>query len=132
MVDSSIRLVTVIFEVADLNRSVYLYREGFGIDLHEGTDNDLPADRWLAGKHAAYSWHEGAHLHFALYQAKTTRSSTGAQVGFQVEDLDRAHTRAVQAGATVLHDVRAEPWGPTARYLDYDGNVISLTQGHAN
>ena len=37
------RLVTVVLEVTDLERSVDLYRDGFGLDLHiddhEGADH---------------------------------------------------------------------------------------------
>ncbi len=128
------RLVLVLFEVANVERSTSLYRDAFGIELHQGADNELEGsgemagDRWLAGRHAAHSWHEGAYLHFALYQAKSTQTTTQAQVGFMVPDLAAAHDRAVLAGATVLHPARREPWGATARYLDYDGNIVSLTQ----
>jgi predicted enzyme related to lactoylglutathione lyase len=45
-----------------------------------------------------------------------------------VDDIDIAHASAVAAGAEVIHAPRPEPWGSTARYRDYDGNVISLTQ----
>ena len=55
-------------------------------------------------------------------------TTTQAQIGFIVQDLESAHARAVIAGATVLHPARPEPWGATARYLDYDGNIVSLTQ----
>ena len=122
------RIVAIILEVQDVDRSAALYREAFGVDLHPGADNEAAGDRWLGGRHAAYSWYEGAYLHFALYQAKTNESTRLAQVGFSVLDIDGAHAHAVAAGATVLHPPRPEPWGATARYLDYDGNVISLTQ----
>ena len=40
---------------------------------------------------------------FALYEVKdTTSTTTGAQVGFRVADLDAAHERATAAGAVVL------------------------------
>ena len=32
------------------------------------------------------------------------------------------------AGATLVHEPRAEPWGTSARYRDLDGNVVELTQ----
>lgn len=125
-----VRLVTVVLEVADLDRSVALYRDGFGLDLHvtdhEGGGHGAD-DRWTSGRHAATSWTDGAYLHFALYESKgeVTRH---AQVAFRVEDLPAAHAAAVAAGAEVLHEPRAEPWGTSARYRDPDGNVIELTQ----
>ena len=32
------------------------------------------------------------------------------------------------AGATVVHGPRSEMWGRSARYRDFDDNVIELTQ----
>ena len=119
------RLVAVILEVSDLERSVSLYRDGFGLDLHPG-DNAVE-DRWIGGVHAEISWTQGAYLHFALYSAKG-QPTTGAQISLSVENVEAAHAAAVDGGARVLHEPRAEPWGRSARYADFDGNVIELTQ----
>ena len=121
------RLVAVVVEVSDLDRSVRLYQDGFGLDLHE-SDHDKTGDRWIGGRHAATSWADGAFLHFALYQAKADGPTKGVQIGFAVADIDSAHPRAVAAGAIVVHEARDEPWGRSARYRDFDGNVIELTQ----
>ena len=118
------RLVAVVLEVSDLDRSLTSYREGFGLDLHvadHGGD-----DRWTSGRHAATSWAHGAFMHFALYASET--ATTRAQVAFQVHALSEAHRRATEAGAEVLHDPKDQPWGRAARYRDFDGNVIELTQ----
>lgn len=124
------RLVTVVLEVADLDRSMALYRDGFGLDLHlsdhHGAEHGAD-DRWVSGRHAAVSWTEGAFVHFALYEAKGPPTS-GAQVSFRVDDVVAAHRAAVSAGAEVLHEPRTEPWGTSARYRDLDGNVVELTQ----
>ena len=119
------RLVSVVLEVADLARSERLYREGFGLELHSSHHDD--DDRWIGGAHAAVSWTDGAFAHFALYAAKGGEPTTGAQVGFRVDDLDSAHERAVAAGAGVIHGPIAQPWGRSARYRDFDGNVVELT-----
>jgi predicted enzyme related to lactoylglutathione lyase len=119
------RLVAVILEVSDLDRSAALYRDAFGLNLHPG-DNKVD-DRWTGGRHAEISWREGAYLHFALYPAKE-RPTSGAQVTLSVEDIDIAHAAAVRAGAHVFHEPRTEPWGRSGRYGDFDGNVIELTQ----
>jgi len=125
------RLVTVVLEVADLDRSMALYRDGFGLDLHlsdhQGGDHGGD-DRWISGRHAAVTWRDGAFLHFALYESRQGGRTSGAQVSLAVDDIDSAHRRAVAAGAEVLHPPRAEPWGTSARYRDPDGNVVELTQ----
>jgi predicted enzyme related to lactoylglutathione lyase len=119
------RLVAVILAVSDLDRSTTLYRDAFGVDLHPGDNGGN--DRFTGGHHAEISWVEGAYLHFALYPAKD-RPTTGVQISLNVDDIESAHDRAVKAGATVLHEPRPEPWGRSARYEDFDGNVVELTQ----
>jgi predicted enzyme related to lactoylglutathione lyase len=119
------RLVAVILEVSDLDRSVALYRDAFGIDLQPG-DNGVD-DRWTGGQHAEISWTDGSYLHFALYPAKE-RPTSHAQITLSVSDIEDAHAAAVGAGAIVLHEPRDEPWGRSGRYEDPDGNVIELSQ----
>ncbi len=119
------RLVAVILQVSDLDRSTALYRDAFGLDLHPG-DNGVD-DRWIGGRHAEISWRDGTYLHFALYPMKE-QPTHGAQITLSVEDIDSAHATAVRAGAHVLHEPRAEPWGRSGRYEDFDGNVVELTQ----
>lgn len=120
------RLILVVLEVESLNASIRFYRDLLGIplvmDLDHGGD-----DRWISGAHAAISWHDGAFLHFALYQSKGV-VTRGVQIGFPVDDLDTAHKRLVAEGVRVDHAPRNEPWGKTARYVDPDGNSVSLTQ----
>jgi catechol 2,3-dioxygenase-like lactoylglutathione lyase family enzyme len=120
------RLVTVVLVVRDLDRSIALYRDGFGLDLHVGDHEG--DDRWTSGRHAAVSWADGAFMHFALYASKDGRATSGAQVGFRVRDLDAAHDRATAAGAVAEHPPKPQPWGRSARYRDFDGNVIELTE----
>lgn len=120
------RLVAVVMEVADLDRSIGLYSEGFGLDLH--VDDHEGGDRWISGRHAATSWTDGQFLHFALYASKDGSTTNRSQVAFRVDDLADAHLRAIDAGAEVVHPPKAQPWGQSARYRDFDGNVVELTQ----
>ncbi|HXX48335.1 MAG TPA: VOC family protein [Myxococcota bacterium] len=122
------RLLLVVLEVADLDRSVRFYRDLLGLALHlQDHASETAGDRWISGAHAATSWHDGAFLHFALYQTKgvVTRD---VQIGFATDDLDGAHERLASAGVRYDHGPRDEPWGRTARYRDPDGNSVSLTE----
>jgi len=121
------RMSALVLEVSDLAASARFYGELVGLDLHVGSDNGAPGDRWISGDHRAISWGKGAFLHFALYQSKgeTTR---GAQVGFACDDVASIHARLVAGAARVIHAPRPEPWGETARYEDPDGNVVALTE----
>jgi predicted enzyme related to lactoylglutathione lyase len=123
------RLIFIALNVSDLERSAAFYREAFGIDLHRDR-NEPETDVWIGGDHAAFSWTDGAFLHFALFPASPPERpvSRDAQLGLAVADIDEAHARAVAGGAAVVHGPREEPWGTTSRYRDTDGNLISLTQ----
>lgn len=124
--DDDSRLVTVVLVVSDLDRAVTLYADGFGLDLH--VDDHEGGDQWTSGRHAATSWTEGAFIHLALYESKDGEVTTNAQIAFRVADLDDAHDRALTAGAELVHEPMAQPWGRSARYRDIDGNVVELTQ----
>jgi len=123
------RLIFIALNVSDLERSSAFYREAFDIDLHRDR-NEPETDAWIGGGHAAFSWTDGAFLHFALFPASPPERpvSRDAQLGLAVADIEEAHARAVAAGASVVHGPREEPWGMTSRYRDPDGNLVSLTQ----
>jgi len=126
MPDDTNRLVTVVLVVSDLDRAVKLYGAGFGLDLHVGDHHG--DDPWTSGRHAATSWTDGAFMHFALYESKDGEVTSGAQIALRVADLEAAHRRAVAAGAEVIHEPRSQPRRRSARYRDFDGNVIELTR----
>lgn len=65
---SANRLVTVVFTVAQLDRSISMYRDAFGLDLHVADHHG--DDPWTSGRHAATSWTDGEFIHFALYESK--------------------------------------------------------------
>ena len=120
------RLVTVVLTTSNLERSVDLYGNVLGLDLH--IDDHGGDDPWTSGRHAATSWTDGAFMHFAIYETKDGTFTSGAQVAFRVVDINTAHERAVAAGVAVVHAPKSQPWGTSARYRDHDGNVIELTQ----
>lgn len=45
-----------------------------------------------------------------------------------MDDIEAAHKAAFSAGAELVHEPRSQPWGRSARFRDFDGNVIELTQ----
>ncbi len=120
------RLTAIILKVSDLESSERFYRQAIGLDLHRSHHDD--DDEWTGGAHAAYSWTEGAFMHFALYPAGDGEPSSNTQIAFAVQDLELSHRQALDAGAGLVHGPRDESWGRSARYRDPDGNVVELTQ----
>jgi uncharacterized glyoxalase superfamily protein PhnB len=45
----------------------------------------------------------------------------------QVDDVDAAYARAMEAGAEVVHPLTDEPWGVRRFFVcDPDGNVLDI------
>ena len=121
------RLSVIILHVSELDRSLRFYRDLLGVPLETGV-NVPEDDPWYGGHHVELSWRDGAYLHFALFPANSgSRATTGAELGFHVEDVMAVHQRVIAGSAAVLHEPRAEPWGLTARYGDPDGNIVGVT-----
>ena len=125
------RLTFVALSVSDLAASARFYRDILGIPLEDATHDADKKDPWYGGEHAAFSWTDGAFIHFALYPHFEPERpvATAAQIGFQVVDFDSVHGRVRDSGAKIVSEPRSEPWGKTARYLDPDGNIVSITEG---
>lgn len=124
------RLTFVALNVRDLEASLRFYRDVVGIQLHDSSHDSELDDPWYGGSHAASSWTDGAFLHFALYPHRRPNRpvTTGAQIGFHVIEFDEAYNRLVDSGAEMLQEAREEPWGRTARFLDPDRNIVSITE----
>lgn len=123
------RLTFVALNVSDLDASVAFYRDALGVPLHVDSHDAELNDPWYGGVHGACSWTDRSFLHFALYPSRAPERpvTTGAQIGFHVLDFDRRHSTMERARAVVVQAPRDEPWGRTARYLDPDGNIVSIT-----
>ena len=124
------RLTFVALSVSDLPASRRFYRDVVGIPLHDASHDAHLDDPWYGGEHAACTWTDGAFMHFALYPARLPERpvSTGAQIGFHVDRFDEVYDRVVTEGVHVVQTPRDEPWGRTARFLDPDGNIVSITR----
>ncbi|MDP1793699.1 MAG: VOC family protein [Acidimicrobiales bacterium] len=121
---TSLRLTAIELHTADVHGLAAFYRDVLGIDLGPGDDEQT---------HFETTWGEWGGKDFFFFAVQpipaTGRETTGAQVGFEVADLQAVHDRAVASGARIVEPPTARPWGMAATYLDPAGNLVQLTQG---
>jgi catechol 2,3-dioxygenase-like lactoylglutathione lyase family enzyme len=127
------RLTFIALNVSSLSESLHFYRDVLGAPIMESSHDEEKQDLWYGGKHASYSWTDGAYLHFAIYPALDPHRpiTTATQIGFHVSEFEAVHQRLVESSIPVVQSPREEPWGLTARYLDPDRNIVSITQAAA-
>ena len=59
--------------------------------------------------------------------ASPTKPPLGFEIALLTSDVPALFARAVKAGATVVRDPAAKPWGQTVAYLrDKDGHLVEL------
>ena len=127
---SNHRLTFLALSVSDLVQSARFYRDILGVPLELSSHDAELNDVWYGGDHAALSWTVGAFIHFAIYpyclpERPVTRAT---QLGSHVDDIGIIHSKMDDAGVAIIEPPRDEPWGKTVRYLDPDGNIVSITQ----
>ena len=119
---------TIIY-VADVASTVKFYRDAFGIPtrfVHEGGDY---AELDTGETTLAFASHSLGDSNFPNGYTKLTdlAKPAGAKIAFVTGDVAKALSDAVSAGATVISDATAKPWGQTVAYVRApDGCLIEL------
>jgi predicted enzyme related to lactoylglutathione lyase len=121
------RLALVILAVEDRTRALTFYREAFGWSL----EVNAPTYAELAlpgGLRLGLYDRRGFGKNFG-HEPRSTGGVSCTELYVQVDDLDRADARLMQAGARLLDRCRPRDWGDeVAYYADPDGNVIALAR----
>lgn len=118
------RIVMIDIAVSDLERSRRFYEEILEVEFAEERHGDGPVHlNATFGEWNTPSW-------FLLSLWPNSDHAGTANIGFLVEDLDRAYERALAAGATDVYGPRNSEGMPrTAQIQDPSGNQIGLYQG---
>ena len=120
------RLTTLdytILVVDDLDAAVAFYTEALGLPL--------------GYRSGPYAQLDTGSCRLALYERSAMAETLGVpdadvaafEIGFKVDDVDRAYTELIGAGATPAVPPTDRPWGErTLHVADPDGNVVELTR----
>jgi catechol 2,3-dioxygenase-like lactoylglutathione lyase family enzyme len=115
-----------ILYVADVAASLEFYEAAFGLErgfLHEGGDYGelVTGETKLAFSSRALMQGLGKS------PGRADPKAPVFEIAFEVGDVPAALARAVSAGATLVQDVRDEPWGQVTSYVsDPDGYLVEL------
>jgi predicted enzyme related to lactoylglutathione lyase len=117
------RIAMINIAVDDLQRARQFYEDLLSVEFAEERHDEGPAHlNTTFGEWSTPNW-----FLLALWPDED-RAGT-ADIGFLVEDLDRAFARALAAGATEIHAPRdIEGMPRTAQLKDPSGNEVGLYQ----
>ena len=115
-----------IFYVENVKDTLAFYKSAFDLEigfLHEGGDYGelVTGDTKLA--FSALSLMEN----LGKSPSRPDPKHPCSEIAFETDDVQSALTRAVNAGATLVQDIREEPWGQTTSYVsDPNGFLIEI------
>lgn len=115
-----------ILYVADVPRTLSFYEAAFGLKrrfLHDGGDyGELDT-----GTTALAFSSRALMAELGKNPSVPAASSPCFEIAFVTDDVSAALSQALAAGATLVQDVAAMPWGQTTAYVhDPDGFLVEL------
>lgn len=119
----------MIVYVSDVAVATKFYLDAFGIStrfVHDGGDY---AELDTGETTLAFASHTLAESNLPLGYTKLTDlvKPAGAEIAFVTDDVAGSVRKAVAAGASVISEPKAKPWGQTVAYVrSPDGSVIEL------
>lgn len=127
----SISLDYVILYVKDVSASLTFYQEAFGLSRRFFNDDHGKAYGELetGASRLAFASFElvKTHLKSETAVASLGKAPFGGEIGLVTPDVPALYARAVKAGAIVVSEPAAKPWGQTVAYLrDPDGHLVEL------
>ena len=121
--------------VSDTDESLAFYRDALGLSVVQdvssgafrwvtmGTDTTDGPGIVLSVPHAGRSQSDGDAM------AELLAKGVLPMLVFTTDNLDAAYEKAVAAGAEVLQEPIAQPWGPRdCAFRDPSGNMVRLNQ----
>lgn len=131
MTTPSVSLGYVILYVKDVSATLTFYEEAFGLYRCFYNDDKGKAYGELetgAARLAFYSLElVKEHLKQEVVVASLNKAPLGFEIALVTPDVPALYARALKAGATVVSEPAAKPWGQTVACLrDKDGHIVEL------
>lgn len=115
-----------ILYVDDVPQTLAFFTKAFGLEIgfvHEGKDYG----ELITGETKLVFSSTELMRQLGKNPAKSRANAPNFEIAFETDDVKTALTRAINAGATLVQDVREEPWGQTTSYVsDPNGYLIEI------
>ena len=119
---------TIVY-VPDVSASLKFFEQAFGFPrrfLHEsGTYGELETGETIL----AFAAHQLGEMNLPAghVEAHASLKPLGMEIAFVTPDVEKAHQKAVSAGAKELSAPKAKPWGQIVSYVRCpDGTLVEL------
>lgn len=115
--------------VADRHASREFYAEALHLPLDHEEGEYVFADALAGVKHfGLWPLWQAAQTCFGTHEWPTELPTPQATIEFEVRDVASAAQELEQAGYTLIHPTKTEPWGQTiARLLSPEGLLVGLS-----
>jgi uncharacterized glyoxalase superfamily protein PhnB len=124
-----IKFAYTILYVKDVEKSIAFYEKAFGFTRKFVTpENDygelLVGETTLSFASTALA---KANLIDGFIESNLTNKPLGIEIAFTTKDVDAVVKSSIEAGATLVVEPKAKPWGQVVAYVrDYDGFLIEI------
>jgi lactoylglutathione lyase len=119
---------TIIY-VRDVLQTVAFYEKAFNLKQRFIHESNQYGEMETGETTIAFASNQLAqsNLPQGFQENSLQNSPNGVEIGFVVDDVIDAFTRAVEAGAVSVVQPQIKPWGQTVGYVrDLDGILISI------
>lgn len=120
------KLKYTILYVENVSETLKFYEQSFGFQtkmLHEGGDyGELDTGETTLSFSSLQLMSD-----LGKKPAQATPSAPVFEIAFETHDVKKWLERAIKSGATLVQDIREEPWGQTTSYVsDPNGFLIEI------
>lgn len=122
------KLAYTLIYVDDVEKTMNFYSKAFGLEagfLHESKQY---GEMKTGATKLGFVQHETAESHgFEYEKISRTRKAQGFEIGFVVDDVEKAFKRAVEFGAMPSSQPTHKPWGQVVSYVrDCNGLLVEI------